>query len=118
MTGASGAAQIAKSEEIKAQANKKFQANHLNEAIELYSQAIENNPTNHILFANRAFCHIKLENYGNTPPSASSQRLALLCYLMAPERMPSQLLVRRRRYEIGARACAGRALCMHERKYV
>mgnify|MGYP003849383093 CR=1 FL=1 len=34
-SGRVGAAQIAKSEEIKTEANKKFQANHLNEAIEL-----------------------------------------------------------------------------------
>jgi hypothetical protein len=56
--------QLAKSEELKAQANKKFQANHFNEAIELYTGALEHNPSNHILFANRSFCHIKLENYG------------------------------------------------------
>ncbi|MGB1605450.1 MAG: hypothetical protein ACPIOQ_72635 [Promethearchaeia archaeon] len=60
--------QIAKSEDFKAQANKKFGANQFNEALALYSEAIESNPLNHILFANRAFCHIKLENYGAAPP--------------------------------------------------
>lgn len=45
-------------------ANKKFQENHFNEAIALYTSALEHNPFNHILLANRAFCNIKLENYG------------------------------------------------------
>ena len=59
--------QLAKSEEFKAQANKLFQDNHVKEAIELYILALDLNPSNHILFANRAFCHIKLENYGWFP---------------------------------------------------
>ena len=57
--------QKAKSEEFKAKANACFQADQLNEAIELYISALELNPANHILYANRAFCHIKLENYGS-----------------------------------------------------
>jgi len=57
--------QVAESDSYKAQANKKFQENHHNEAIELYTKAIELNPGNHILFANRSFAHIKLENYGS-----------------------------------------------------
>ena len=52
------------SEQLKTKANAKFQENHFSEAIDLYTKAIELNPRNHILFANRAFCHIKLENYG------------------------------------------------------
>jgi tetratricopeptide (TPR) repeat protein len=60
--------QLARSEELKAQANKKFQENHFNESFDLYSAAIEQNPLNHVLFANRSFCHIKLENYGMVPP--------------------------------------------------
>jgi len=60
----SAGSQLARSEELKAQANKKFQENHFNEAIELYTSALEQNPLNHILLANRAFCNIKLENYG------------------------------------------------------
>jgi hypothetical protein len=59
--------QLAKSEEFKAQANKLFQDNHVKEAMELYILALDLNPSNHILFANRAFCHIKLENYGWFP---------------------------------------------------
>lgn len=68
--GASGVEQVAKSDQIKEQANKKFQENHLTEAIELYTEAIEHNSTNHVLYANRAFCHIKLENYGHCRPAS------------------------------------------------
>lgn len=56
--------QRAQSEDLKAKANAKFQENHFVDAIDFYSKAIDLNPRNHILFANRAFCHIKLENYG------------------------------------------------------
>jgi serine/threonine-protein phosphatase 5 len=63
--------QVAKSEEFKAKANKCFQENQLGEAIELYISALDLNPGNHILYANRAFCHIKLENYGLSPNSFS-----------------------------------------------
>mmetsp|Transcript_4624 Transcript_4624/g.10153 ORF Transcript_4624/g.10153 Transcript_4624/m.10153 type:complete len:495 (+) Transcript_4624:75-1559(+) len=57
--------QLAKSEEFKAKANKFFQEGHLKEAVEQYSLAIELNGRNHILYANRAFCHVKIENYGS-----------------------------------------------------
>ena len=59
--------QKSKSEELKAQANAKFQENHFVDAVALYTQAIDLNPRNHILFANRAFCQVKLENYGTRP---------------------------------------------------
>lgn len=62
---------MAKSEEFKAKANKCFADNQLKEAIELYVSALELNPSNHILYANRAFCHIKLENYGSAILDAS-----------------------------------------------
>jgi hypothetical protein len=48
--------------ELKAKANAKFQENHFAEATDFYSKAIELNPRNHILFANRAFCHIKMDS--------------------------------------------------------
>jgi len=63
--------QLAKSEELKGQANTKFQENHFSDAIELYSAALEQNPLNHVLFANRAFCQIKLENYGSAVADAT-----------------------------------------------
>eukprot|EP00291_Cryptomonas_curvata_P030224 CAMPEP_0172211722 /NCGR_PEP_ID=MMETSP1050-20130122/36569_1 /TAXON_ID=233186 /ORGANISM="Cryptomonas curvata, Strain CCAP979/52" /LENGTH=483 /DNA_ID=CAMNT_0012892223 /DNA_START=6 /DNA_END=1455 /DNA_ORIENTATION=+ len=56
--------QKAQSEELKTKANAKFQENHFAEATDFYTKAIELNPRNHILHANRAFCHIKMENYG------------------------------------------------------
>ena len=56
--------QKAQSEELKTKANAKFQENHFSEATDFYTKAIELNPRNHILYANRAFCHIKMENYG------------------------------------------------------
>ena len=62
--------QLARSEELKGMANKKFQENHFNEAIELYTSALDHNPLNHVLFANRAFCNIKLENYGAFLPQS------------------------------------------------
>ena len=31
---------------------------------ELYASALDLNGRNHILYANRSFCHIKMENYG------------------------------------------------------
>jgi len=70
--------QLAKSDELKGQANAKFQENHFSEAIELYSAALEENPLNHVLLANRAFCQLKLENYGlltqlpQLPPCSAS----------------------------------------------
>mmetsp|Transcript_43168 Transcript_43168/g.115463 ORF Transcript_43168/g.115463 Transcript_43168/m.115463 type:complete len:503 (+) Transcript_43168:66-1574(+) len=63
--------QKAQSEEFKAQANKKFQENHFVDACALYTKAIELNPKNHILYANRAFSHIKLENYGTAITDAA-----------------------------------------------
>jgi hypothetical protein len=56
--------QKSQSEELKTEANAKFQENHFADATDLYTKAIELNPRNHILYANRAFCHIKMENYG------------------------------------------------------
>jgi serine/threonine-protein phosphatase 5 len=51
------------SDALKAEANTKFKDGKYEEAIALYSQAIEVFPTS-ILYANRAFANIKLENYG------------------------------------------------------
>eukprot|EP00960_Hanusia_phi_P046960 758135-Hanusia_phi.AAC.2 len=88
--------QLAKSEEIKAEANKKFQESHLKEAIELYTEALELNQRNHVLYANRAFCHVKLENYGlNTLlllPSPSSPLLLRLAFLL-PLRLLASIVV-------------------------
>jgi serine/threonine-protein phosphatase 5 len=66
-----GLVQVAKSEEFKTKANTCFADNQIKEAISLYISALELNPSNHILYANRAFCHIKLENYGSAILDAS-----------------------------------------------
>jgi tetratricopeptide (TPR) repeat protein len=63
------------------QANKKFVENHFNESIDLYTAALEHTPLNHILFANRAFCHLKLENYGWLPHFPYGSRVALTILL-------------------------------------
>ena len=51
------------SDALKAEANAKFKDGKYEEAIALYTQAIDVHPTS-VLFANRAFANIKLENYG------------------------------------------------------
>jgi len=63
--------QVEESNKVKDQANKKFQENHFIEAIDLYTKAIELNPLNHILFANRAFAHIRSEGFGAALTDAS-----------------------------------------------
>lgn len=54
-----------KAEEFKTQGNKYFESNNFIRAIEFYSLAIQHDPTNAIYWSNRAFCHIKMENYGS-----------------------------------------------------
>jgi len=48
-----------------------FPANKFSQAIELYSQAIELNSSNAVYFANRAFAHTKLEEYGSAVQDAT-----------------------------------------------
>jgi len=55
---------VARSEEIKAQANKLFVEKKWGEAEEAYSRAIELNPTNAILYANRSATQLNSEAYG------------------------------------------------------
>ncbi|KAJ3104101.1 Serine/threonine-protein phosphatase 5 [Phlyctochytrium planicorne] len=54
----------AKSEEMKAEANKMFAQRNYERAIELYTQAISYDPKNPALYSNRAFAYIKSEFYG------------------------------------------------------
>lgn len=60
-----------RAEEIKAIANAAFQAHKFNRAIELYSEAIELNSQNAVYWANRAFAHTKLEEYGSAIQDAT-----------------------------------------------
>ncbi|KAL2651656.1 hypothetical protein R1flu_019784 [Riccia fluitans] len=62
---------VKKSEELKAQANEAFQAHRFARAVELYTKAIELNSENAVLYANRAFAHTKLEEYGSAISDAS-----------------------------------------------
>ncbi|XP_010273447.1 PREDICTED: serine/threonine-protein phosphatase 5 [Nelumbo nucifera] len=62
---------LAQAEEIKLQANESFNANKFSQAIDLYTQAIELNGKNAVYWANRAFAHIKLEEYGSAVQDAS-----------------------------------------------
>jgi len=48
----------------KRQANEEFKKHNYMEAIFLYTQAIELNPTNAIYYSNRSICRTKVENFG------------------------------------------------------
>ncbi|KAF9913869.1 Hsp90 cochaperone [Lobosporangium transversale] len=50
-------------EEYKAQGNKAFLAKDYPVAIDLFSKAIELDPTNHVLYSNRSACYASLKNY-------------------------------------------------------
>ncbi|KAI4385064.1 hypothetical protein MLD38_003130 [Melastoma candidum] len=52
-------------------ANEAFKARKFSLAINLYTKAIELNPNNAVYWANRAFAHTKLEEYGSSIQDAS-----------------------------------------------
>ncbi|ONK66914.1 uncharacterized protein A4U43_C06F13420 [Asparagus officinalis] len=60
-----------RAEELKTSANEAFKANKFSQAIDLYTQAIELNSLNAVYWANRAFSHTKLEEYGSAIQDAS-----------------------------------------------
>ncbi|XP_023553747.1 serine/threonine-protein phosphatase 5 [Cucurbita pepo subsp. pepo] len=60
-----------RAEELKSQANEAFKAHKYAQAIDLYTQAIELNGQNAVYWANRAFAHTKLEEYGSAIQDAS-----------------------------------------------
>ncbi|KAK4741746.1 hypothetical protein SAY87_025334 [Trapa incisa] len=62
---------IAQAEEFKLQANEAFKAHKYTRAIDLYSQAIVLNGENAVYYANRAFAHTRLEEYGSAIQDAS-----------------------------------------------
>ncbi|XP_047942408.1 serine/threonine-protein phosphatase 5 isoform X3 [Salvia hispanica] len=61
-----------RAEEFKVQANEAFKAHKFSQAIDLYTQAIELNHDNAVYWANRAFAHTKLEEYGSAIQDATS----------------------------------------------
>ncbi|MCL7035799.1 hypothetical protein MKW94_003193 [Papaver nudicaule] len=60
-----------RAEELKVLANEAFKGNKYNQAIDLYTQAIEINSQNAVYYANRAFAHTKLEEYGSAIQDAT-----------------------------------------------
>ncbi|KAI0522549.1 hypothetical protein KFK09_004929 [Dendrobium nobile] len=64
-------ANIDRAEELKILANEAFKANRFSQAIDLYSQAINLNGHNAVYWANRAFAHTKLEEYGSAVQDAT-----------------------------------------------
>jgi serine/threonine-protein phosphatase 5 len=62
---------ISRAEEIKILANEAFKAHKFSQAIVLYTQAIELTSQNPVYWANRAFAHTKLEEYGSAVQDAS-----------------------------------------------
>ncbi|KAL1560570.1 Serine/threonine-protein phosphatase 5, variant 2 [Salvia divinorum] len=61
-----------RAEEFKVQANEAFKAHKYSQAIDLYTQAIELTNDNAVYWANRAFAHTKLEEYGSAIQDATS----------------------------------------------
>ncbi|KAK6157520.1 hypothetical protein DH2020_011768 [Rehmannia glutinosa] len=60
-----------RAEELKVLANEAFKAHKYSQAIDLYTQAIEANEDNAVYWANRAFAHTKLEEYGSAIQDAT-----------------------------------------------
>ncbi|KAF4542527.1 Tetratricopeptide TPR-1 [Lasiodiplodia theobromae] len=50
---------------LKAEGNKLFSAKQFPEAIEKFSQAIEIDPSNHVLYSNRSACYASLRDFDN-----------------------------------------------------
>ena len=61
---------LERADELKKLANQAFQENKFFRAAELYTEALEVNPGSAILWANRAFAHLKLEEYGSAVEDA------------------------------------------------
>eukprot|EP01121_Diplochlamys_sp_Union-15-3_P000369 TRINITY_DN10345_c0_g1_i1.p1 TRINITY_DN10345_c0_g1~~TRINITY_DN10345_c0_g1_i1.p1 ORF type:complete len:478 (-),score=77.14 TRINITY_DN10345_c0_g1_i1:121-1554(-) len=59
------------SEQKKNEANKLFLAFKYDQALQLYNQAIELDPSNPILYGNKAFANLKLENFGDAITDAT-----------------------------------------------
>lgn len=55
---------VERSDDLKGEANQLFKNEKYSDSIEKYSEAIELNPTNAVLFANRSIANLRIENFG------------------------------------------------------
>lgn len=62
--------QVQKAERLKNEANELFRTKKFTEALMLYQEAADMNPASAMILCNRAFAHIKLENYGQAVADA------------------------------------------------
>ena len=60
------------SDELKAKGNQAFAAKNYKEAIEFFTQAIEVDPKNHVLFSNRSAAYSSLHSYGEALTDAET----------------------------------------------
>ncbi|CAB4381068.1 unnamed protein product [Rhizophagus irregularis] len=58
-------------EELKAKGNEAFSAKNYEKAIELFTKAIEIDPTNHVLYSNMSACYASLKQYDKALESAN-----------------------------------------------
>ena len=54
---------LPQAEELKIKGNESLKSNKVEEAIELYTQAIELDPENHILYSNRSAAYCQADKY-------------------------------------------------------
>ncbi|KAJ0173510.1 hypothetical protein K1T71_010659 [Dendrolimus kikuchii] len=71
ITGPVSQEDIEAAEKLKNEANEFFKKQSYNNAIELYTKAIEKNPKNAVYFANRSIANLRLENFGYALTDAS-----------------------------------------------
>ncbi|XP_075982644.1 protein phosphatase D3 [Anticarsia gemmatalis] len=71
ITGPVAQDDIEAAEKLKNEANEYFKKQSYNNAIELYTKAIEKNPKNAVFFANRSIANLRLENFGYALSDAS-----------------------------------------------
>ncbi|CAK1583856.1 unnamed protein product [Parnassius mnemosyne] len=71
VTGPVSQEDIEAAEKLKNEANELFKKQHYDDAIELYSKAIEKNPNNAVYYANRSIANLRLENFGYALGDAS-----------------------------------------------
>ncbi|CAH0690317.1 unnamed protein product [Spodoptera exigua] len=71
ITGPISQEDVEAADKLKNEANEYFKKQSYNNAIELYTKAIEKNPKNAVFFANRSIANLRLENFGYALSDAS-----------------------------------------------